>query len=91
MRMLSRFLSFVFVIVFALFALAFLSSNKQPHLLMFLDWKLVSAPVGIWILAGFALGLPLGWLISTPRVLGLRRQNKKMQKKLTQQKLSSDT
>jgi len=85
MRLLSQILSVVFVILIALLAMVFLSSNEESHVLKFLDWQLASAPVGAWILAGLAIGMALGWLLRMPQIFGLRRQNQKMRKKLTQQ------
>lgn len=90
MRWFFRLLAIIFVVVLVLLALTFINTNSQPHMLAFLDWQVVQAPVGVWMLVTLILGVVLGWLAGVPQLMVLRRQNKRLQKRLSAVPVTSE-
>lgn len=91
MRWLIKILSIVFLAILFLAASLFIGANDQPHQLAFLDWQFATVAVGAWVVAAFTLGLVLGIVVGIPLILGLRRQNKQMQKKLSASRAVTET
>jgi len=82
MRWIVRILYIVLFVALVFVAISFLSANAQPHQLAFLEWQLFQSTVGALILISFVLGALIGMIAGLPVILGLRRQTRKMQKKI---------
>jgi putative membrane protein len=75
----SRILKFSFVLLVMLVGLAFHVRNDQ---LVDLDFYLgvISLPFSLYIIVAICLGAVLGWLAVLPRLIGLKRENARLQK-----------
>ena len=84
MRWLTRIFAILLFIVLVLTAWAFLYANAESHQLRFHDWSILQSSVGALILLAFVIGAVIGLLAGMPLILRLRRQIKRMQKRLSE-------
>lgn len=91
MRWLARIFAVVLFIVLVLTTVSFLTANPEAYQLSFLHWNAPESSVGSLLVISFVLGALVGLAAGAPIILGLRRQTKRMQRRIAQQKEAAES